>query len=117
MRRTVGLTLLLVVLAIAVGVGVAWATFPSQKDLQRSSMLSLGLPEYIVDNPIVQQAVQQMTEPMQRDLAHKARNSAVEGGIAALGIAVVGAVLIEVDRRRQPGDAPPAEDTPAEPPA
>jgi hypothetical protein len=106
MRRTVALTLLLVVLAIAVGVGVAWATFPSQKDLQRSSMLSLGLPEYIVDNPIVQQAVQQMTAPVEKDLAHKARVSAVEGGAAALGIAVVGAVLIELDRRRRPADPP-----------
>ena len=117
MRRTIGLTLLLVVVAIAVGVGVAWATFPSQKDLQRSSMLSLGLPEYIVDNPIVQQAVREMTAPMQRDLAHKARNSAIEGGVAALGIAVVGAVLIELDRRRKPAEPPTAADPPAEPPS
>jgi hypothetical protein len=105
-RRTVGLTLLLVVVAIAVGVGVAWATFPSQSDLQRSSMLSLGLPEAIVDNPFVQQAVKDMTAPMQKDLAHKARVSAMEGGAAALGIAVVGAVLIETDRRRRPHDPP-----------
>ena len=110
------MTLLLVVVAIAVGVGVAWATFPSQKDLQRQSMLSLGLPTFLVDNPLVQQAVQQMTAPMQHDLAEKARRSAIEGGAAALGIAVVGAVLIEMDRRREPGDPPTAQSPPAEPP-
>ena len=117
MRRTVGLTLLLVVLAIAVGVGVAWATFPSQKDLQRQSMLSLGLPQFLVDSPLVQQAVQQMTAPMQHDLAKKARTSAIEGGAAALGIAVVGAVLIELDRRREPASPPKGADPPAEPPS
>ncbi len=102
MRRTVGLTLLLVVLAIGVGVGVAWATFPSQNDLQKMSFQSLGLDPTTLNIPIVRQIVDDMTAPMQRKLAHEARVSAMEGGAAALGIAVVGAVLIELDRRRQP---------------
>ena len=114
MRRTVGLTLLLVVLAIGVGSVVAVQTFPSKGQLQRMSFESLGLDPRFLNVPFVQEIVNETSGRVQDRVVDKARTSALEGGLAALVIAVVGAVLIEMDRRRRPHEAsaPAADPTP-----
>lgn len=108
MRRTVGFTLLLVVLALAVGSVVAIATFPSKDELQRMSFESLGLDPRLLDLPFVKEIVDQTSGQVQDRVVDKARTSALEGAGVALVIVVVGATLIELDRRRRPGEpAPP----------
>jgi hypothetical protein len=112
MRRTVGLTLLLVVLAIAVGSFVAIQTFPSKGELQRMSFESLGLDPRYLTIPFVQEIVNETSGRVQERVVDKARTSALEGAGAALVVALVGAVLIETDRRRRPArDEKPVDPT------
>ena len=113
MRRTVGLTLLLVVLAIGVGSLVAVETFPSKSQLQKMSMESLGVNPQVLQIPFVQQILNDTTGKVQDRVVDKARRSAIEGGAAAVVVAVVGAVLIESDRRRRPSGATAPGTTPA----
>lgn len=97
------------VAAVAVALLVVSLTRPSDRELQEEVALRLGVPEPVLDLPIVQQVLEQTSDEARSVVLEQLDQSLLLGAIAGLLAAVAASALI-----MRPWRAP-AEEAPEEP--
>ena len=105
MRRTLGMALILGVVALLVGTMIALATMPSDDKIEKISFEEMGLDPSLTDQPFVAQILDTFMRPVQERVRHRvieeARTSMLLAAAGMLVVTVLGVALITSDARRQ----------------
>jgi hypothetical protein len=108
MRRTLGMALILGVVALLVGAIITLRTMPSDDKIEKISFEEMGLDPNLTNQPFVAQILDTFMRPVQQRVRHRvldeARTSMLLGAGGMLVVTVLGVALITSDVRRRSND-------------
>jgi len=94
-QRTAAVAVIaIVVISVGTAFAVAWHSMPDDQQLQHDAAHELGIPNAVIDAPIVKPIVDDLTQRIRSRAVDDVRNAMLTGAGAGVAIGVAGAALV-----------------------